>query len=507
MVEGYAEKFTDKAGLEVKRNVSYVSYTFVLFVMLTVFLYYKVPRSWQWRLLLIASLVFYIYSGFIYLIYLLLFALVTWYSAGKIERYLKREKHTGFRRFVLVVMILFNLATLFILKWAGMEIAFMNRLFGMRLAWHFILPLGMSFFTFQNVSYLIDVYNGKIPAEKNFGHYLLYSTYFPYIVSGPINRYEHMEKQFYIGHSFRKDMFYSAVLRILWGYLKKMVIADRAAIFVDQVFDHYYMYRGLFVLFAVLLFSLQLYMDFSGCMDIVIGVSQLFGIEMKENFMAPYGADTVAEFWRRWHMSLTSWFRDYLYIPLGGNRQGKFRKYLNIMLVFLLCGAWHGAGFTFLIWGFLNGFYQIVGDMTAKIRRRLCYAVGLDETSYGAVLRKRLITFLSVEFAWLFFRASGIHEAFAMIRRMFTGWNPWILSDGTLYEVGLDIWDFLILLMGTVCISLVSHFGRRKNLHYIFMKQSWLCQICIIILAIVIWYLFGIYGPGYDSANFIYYNF
>ena len=501
------QKDYDEAGSEVERNVSYVSYTFVLFVVLTVFVYYKVPGSWQWRLLLIASLVFYIYSGFINLIYLSLFAFATWYSARKIERYPEREKHTGSAVLVLAVMVSLNLGILFVLKWSGMETALMNRLFGMGLVWHFILPLGMSFFTFQNVSYLIDVYNGKIPAEKNFGHYLLYSTYFPYIVSGPINRYEHMEQQFYIEHPFRKDMFYSAVLRILWGYLKKMVIADRAAIFVDQVFDNYYMYRGLFVLFAVLLFSLQLYMDFSGCMDIVIGVSELFGINMKENFMAPYGADTVAEFWRRWHMSLTSWFRDYLYIPLGGNRKGKLRKYMNIMLVFLLCGAWHGAGFTFLIWGFLNGFYQIAGDMTAKARRRLCQAAGLDETSFGAVLRKRLTVFLAVEFAWLFFRANGIHEAFAMLRRLFTGWNPWILSDGTLYEAGLDIWDFLILLAGTVCVSLVSHFGQRKNLHHIFMKQSWLFQSCIIILVLVIWYLFGVYGPGYDSADFIYYNF
>ena len=202
---------------------------------------------------------------------------------------------------------------------------------------------------------MIDVYRGKIPAEKNFWHYLLYSSYFPYIVSGPINRYEKMEKQLFTAHYFHKDSFYQGMLRILWGCLKKMVIADRAAIFVNEVFGHYYMYRGLFIVFAVLLFSLQLYMDFSGCMDIVIGVSKLFGIDMMENFNAPYGAATTAEFWRRWHISLTSWFQEYIYIPLGGNRKGKIRKYLNIMIVFLFCGMWHGAGLTFLIWGFLNG--------------------------------------------------------------------------------------------------------------------------------------------------------
>ena len=488
--------------------MSYISYTFVLFVLLTLLLYYKTPRSWQWKILLAASLIFYICSGLVYLFYLLVFVFVTWCGAQLIEKNsTEDEKPAKLTTIILAFLIIFNLGILLSLKWLSMELALINRLFHMSFVWRLIMPLGMSFFTFQNVSYLIDVYKRKISAEKNFGHYLLYSTYFPYIVSGPINRYEEMKPQLFKEHSFRKDTFYSAVLRILWGYLKKMVIADRAAIFVDQVFDHYYMYRGLFVLFAVLLFSLQIYMDFSGCMDIVLGVSKLFGIDMRENFMAPYGANTVAEFWRRWHMSLTSWFRDYLYIPLGGNRKGKVRKYLNVMLVFLLCGAWHGAGFTFLIWGFLNGFYQIVGDMTINIRRRLCHAIGLDDISYGAVLRKRLATILLVDFAWLFFRANGIREAFVMLKRLLTGWNPWILTDGSLYEVGLDRWDFLILLTGTACVSLISHFSLKKNLHHIFVRQSWFFQTCIIIFALVIWYLFGIYGPGFHSVDFIYYNF
>lgn len=483
----------------------YTSYIFVIFIILTVFFYYKIPTSWQWRLLLAASLVFYAWPGYIYLIYVLVFSFVTWFGAKQIEKY--SGGGAKFRLFILTILISFNLGTLFCFKWSSMGLALVNKLFGTSLAWRIMLPLGISFFTFQNTSYLIDVYKVKISAEKNFGHYLLFSTYFPYIVSGPINRYEQMEQQFFVKHDFQKEKFYSALLRILWGFLKKMVIADRAAIFVDQVFDHYYMYRGLFILIAVLLFSLQLYMDFSGCMDIVIGVSKLFDIDMRENFQAPYSANTVAEFWRRWHISLTSWFRDYLYIPLGGNRKGKTRKYLNIMLVFVFCGAWHGAGFTFLIWGFLNGFYQIIGDITSKIRTKLCYVIGLDENSYGAVLRKRITTILLIEFAWLFFRANGIREALVMLRRLFTGWNPWILSDGTLYDVGLDIWDFMILLIGTVCVGLVSHIGHKRNLHQIFIDQSWLCQTCVIILAMVLWYLFGIYGPGFDSANFIYYNF
>lgn len=479
----------------------YTSYAFAIFISVIICIYYTVHKKCQWVVLLISSIAFYLCSGYVFLVYLLIFSLFTWYGAKRLE------KQESYRKISLAILIFLNIGILFVVKWSSMELALLNRVLGTGWAWRFVLPLGMSFFTFQNTSYVIDVYRGKISAEKNFWHYLLYSSYFPYIVSGPINRYEKMEKQLFTAHSFHKDSFYQGMLRILWGCLKKMVIADRAAIFVNEVFGCYYMYRGLFIVFAVLLFSLQLYMDFSGCMDIVIGVSKLFGIDMTENFNAPYGAATTAEFWRRWHISLTSWFQEYIYIPLGGNRKGKFRKYLNIMIVFLFCGMWHGAGITFLIWGFLNGLYQIVGDMTVKIRQKLCKLLGLDEHSHGAMIRKKLATAACIEFAWLFFRADGCREAFVMLRRIFTGWNPWILSDGALYQAGLDIWDFIILIVGTVCVSWVSRVGSKKNLHLIFISQSWLYQTLVILGILVIWYLFGVYGPGLNPVDFIYYNF
>lgn len=480
----------------------YLSYTFVFFTAFILLLYYKVPECWQWRVLLIASLIFYISSGVKFLLVIFVFSYVTWYGAKVIEKH-REEYSVKQLKGIMALLIIFNLGFLIGLKWGGMELALINRLFGTSLTWRFLLPLGMSFFTFQNVSYIIDVYRGNLSAEKNFAHYLLYSLYFPYIVSGPINRYGQMQKQFFRKHSFQNDIFYAGMLRILWGLLKKMVIADRAAIFVNEVFDNYYRYRGIFILLAVLLFSLQLYMDFSGCMDIVIGVSQLFGIEMRENFKAPYAATTTAEFWRRWHMSLTSWFRDYLYIPLGGRQ----RKYRNVIIVFLFCGIWHGAGITFLVWGFLNGLYQIIGEMTYQGRKKLCSMLDLDGDSYGAILRKRFVTFVLIEFAWLFFRANGIREAFIMLRRMVTGWNPWIFTDGSLYQAGLDIWDFLIIQAGVFCVGTVSHMGSKKDIHALFLKQSWLCQTLVILFAFVLLYLFGMYGPGLRAAEFIYYNF
>lgn len=488
--------------------MSYTSYVFVIFVILTVFVYYITQKSRQWIVLLAASIIFYLCAGPVFIIYLALFSFVTWYGATKIERRGKSKELSEKQLALLTIGLVFlNVGILFLLKWSGMELALLNRLFGTSLAWRFIMPMGMSFFTFQNTSYVIDVSKGKIPAERNFLHYLLYASYFPYIVSGPINRYEKMERQFFSRHLFDKDRFYRGLLRILWGYVKKMVIADRAAIFVEEVFGHYYMYRGLFIVIAVLLFSLQLYMDFSGCMDIVMGTSLLFGIDMTENFHAPYAAATTAEFWRRWHISLTSWLRDYIYIPLGGNRKGKVRKYFNVMVVFLFCGMWHGAGVTYLIWGGLNGLYQIIGDMTVSFRQNICRLMGLDENSHGAMVRKKLITAVLIEFGWLFFRADGFREAFVMLRRMFSGWNPWILTDGTLYQAGLDAWDFLILIVGAVCVGWVSRMSSRMDLHRAFVSQSWLYQLLVIVGVLVVWYLFGIYGPGFNPADFIYYDF
>ncbi len=489
-------------------EMSYVSYTFILFVGVTAGIYYLAPQRWQWKVLLAASLLFYASFGLAFMPWLLGSSAVAWYGARWLEECRKKGGAAWkYGKLLAAVLVVCNLGVLFFLKWSGMGLALIHKIFGTGFAWKLVLPLGISFYTFQHTSYLMDVCWGRVQAEKNFFRYLLYAGYFPAIVSGPINRYARIGQHFFEGHVFCRDTFYRGLLRILWGYLKKMVIADRAAVFVDQVFDNYYMYRGLFILFAVLLFSVQLYMDFSGCMDIVLGVSLLFQIPMAENFRAPYGASSTAEFWRRWHMSLTSWFRDYLYIPLGGNRKGRVCRYLNIMVVFLFCGMWHGAGITFLVWGLLNGMYQIIGDATVNVRRKLCRSAGLYETGFGARLRKRMATTALVEFSWLFFRANGIREAFVMLRRMVTGWNPWILTDGTLYQAGLDIFDFLILLAGILLVGGVSHAAAKKDLHACFIRQSWLLQGVVILLALAVWYLFGIYGPGVTPEDFIYYNF
>ena len=484
--------------------MDYISYPFVFFLAVTLLGFYLVKKRHQWKILLIASIVFYMSAGVSNIVYILLLSLCTWITA----RYLgKRRNAIGKMKFILIAAVLLNIGLLIFLKWGGLGVSLLNRMFGRSWGWKFVLPLGISFFTFQNAGYLIDVYRGKCKAEKSYWRYLLFSTYFPYIFSGPINRYGTLAGQFYTPKTWNWSFFYCGILRILWGMLKKLILADRAAVFVNEVFNQYYMYRGAYIVMAVVLFTLQLYMDFSGCMDIVLGISKLFQVELPENFAAPFSARSTADFWRRWHITLSAWFRDYIYIPLGGNRNGKIKKYINIMVVFLFCGMWHGSGITFLIWGGLNGIYQIIGDITESLRKRFCKVVGLGTDTFGAGIRKSFITFVLGEIAWLFFRADGLREALYMLRRMVTGWNPWIFTDGGLFSVGLDGLDFVILAVGTIFVGMVSKLNIKKDLQREFLRQSPYFQYVIVSFSVFLLYLFGIYGPGFDASGFIYYNF
>lgn len=490
------------------RDMAYVSYTFLFFLVVTVTIYYIVPKSWQWMVLLIASIIFYACSGLGLLCFLVGASFITWSGAYGMSTLKKKNKENSpFVKMITILILIANAGMLLVLKWGGIGLAIVNSIAGTSLAIRFFLPLGISFFTFQNISYIIDVYKGKTKAETNFTYFLLYAMYFPYIVSGPINRYGKMRQQFFEIHVFQRRDFEAALLRILWGFLKKMVIADRAAIFVDEVFGNYYNYRGLFIVIATGLYMIQLYMDFSGCMDIVIGTSKLFGITMEENFRAPFAATSIADFWRRWHISLGAWFKEYVYIPLGGNRKGVFRKYINIVIVFLLCGMWHGAGVTYLIWGFVNGIYQIIGEVTKNFRNKACELMELSRDGLGQSLRKRIITIFLWGIPLLFFRADGVREAFGMFRRIFVGWNPWILTDGSLYQIGLDTLGFGIVFIGTLLVGAVSSLDERINVHEHFTKMNWTWRCIIIVMALIIWYLFGMYGPGFSAANFVYYNF
>lgn len=234
-----------------------------------------------------------------------------------------------------------------------------------------LLPVGISFYTFQALGYTIDVYRGDTCAEKNFFQYALFVSFFPQLVAGPIERSSHLLQQLATPHKFNSEEAKSGLLLMLWGFFLKIVLADRIAIFVDWVYGDYHTFGGWYLIVATALFAIQIYCDFAGYSIIAMGAAQILGIRLMENFQSPYLAVSVADFWRRWHISLTSWFRDYLYIPLGGSRCSKWRKYMNKMIVFLVSGLWHGAKISFVVWGGLNGLYQIIGEILQPLRDKL----------------------------------------------------------------------------------------------------------------------------------------
>jgi D-alanyl-lipoteichoic acid acyltransferase DltB (MBOAT superfamily) len=371
-----------------------------------------------------------------------------------------------------------------------------------------LLPVGISFYTFQALSYTLDVYRDDIYAEKNFLRYALFVSFFPQLVAGPIERSKNLLRQLATPKKFDFNMAREGLLLMLWGYFLKIVLADRIAIFVDTVYGDYSTYSGCYLILATILFAFQIYCDFAGYSTIAMGTAKILGINLMENFNAPYLSTSVADFWRKWHISLTSWFKDYLYIPLGGSRKGKIRKYINKMIVFLVSGLWHGASISYVIWGGLNGLYQVIGEELMPVRNKLVGILHLHRESFGHKLLQLLGTFALVDFAWIFFRAGSTGEAIQIIKSMFTVKNPWILFDGSIYNCGLDIKNFWFMIY-SLCVLLLADYFKHKgiSIRQRIIEQDYWFRWIVIDAAIIILLVFGIWGSTYDAANFIYFQF
>lgn len=371
-----------------------------------------------------------------------------------------------------------------------------------------MLPVGISFYTFQALSYTMDVYRNEIYAEKNFLRYALFVSFFPQLVAGPIERSKNLLKQLDKPRKFDFEMARDGFLLMLWGYFLKIVLADRIALFVDTVYADPQTYAGTYLIVATILFAVQIYCDFYGYSVIAMGAAKILGIQLMENFRSPYLSVSVAEFWRRWHISLTSWFKDYLYIPLGGNRKGKWRKYINILVVFLVSGLWHGANASFVIWGGLNGLYQIAGEIGKPLRDKIVSVFHLNRDSLGHRLLCILGTFLLVDISWIFFRADGMKNALQIIRQMIIVKNPWILFDASLYQCGLGGADFRLMLI-CICILLFADYCKIKGIQIrqVIIKQDYWFRWLFI--AFTVWGIltFGVWGARYDAADFIYFQF
>lgn len=475
--------------------MDFISGSFLLFLLITLIVYYSIPKKGQWIWLLLSGMFFYCFSS----PKLVIFVLASTATSYVWARRFSRSK-------ALFWLVLFgNAGVLLGLKVASSGSFLASYLKIDRFA--FLLPVGISFYTLQIIAYMTDVYKGKVKAEKNFFQYMLFVTYFPQIIQGPIPRYEQLGKEISRPHKFDYAMFVGGFELMIWGYFQKLVIADRANILVNRLYGEYETYTGIYVVVAVLLYSLQLYADFNGCVCIVKGASEMFGIRLADNFDRPYFSGSIQEFWRRWHMTLGGWLRDYVYIPLGGNRKGKLRKYINILVVFLVSGIWHGIGGTFLLWGILQGLYQILGDLLMPVRNFFVRVLRVDRESFSHKLFKTLCTFVMINFSWLFFRASTVSQSFTMMKNMVTTFNPWILWDQSLYMLGLDAKNVWMLFFGAVTLLVVEILQSKMSIREQFAKQSIVFRYFVLYIAIFAILIFGIYGPGYDAAQFIYGGF
>lgn len=423
------------------------SLAFLIFLPIIVAIYWIVPHKFRWIPLLIASYYFYM-SWNVNLIVLIMFTTTISYISGII---IEKSNNNKVRKTALLISIVGSLSVLFFFKYFNFfseSIVILFRKFGVPISnfsLKLLLPIGISFYTFQTLSYSIDVYRKKISAERHFGYYTLFVVFFPQLVAGPIERPENLLPQLKIKRDFDVNNFVIGLKYLIIGFVKKVVIADTIAVFVNRIYNNPTDANGLSVVIATLLFAFQILCDFDGYTNIAIGAAKLMNINLMKNFNNPYSAKSIKEFWSKWHISLSSWFKDYVYIPLGGNRCSKPRHLFNLFLTFFLSGLWHGANWTFVIWGSLHAFYQIFGILTKSIRSKIKAKVGITEQSKIWRAVQLLFTFALVCFAWIFFRANTVMDAFVLIKAMFSAGAVDIAYTATIMQITIKDLVFPIL--------------------------------------------------------------
>ena len=494
------------------------SIDFLIFFPIVLIIYFVIPDKIKYLWLLVASYYFYMCWNAKYALLILASTVITYVSGLLIEKIKQQEldedKQQVYKKWVVAFSFILNLGILFYFKYINFAfdtLAKVMRVVHVELnapVFDIILPVGISFYTFQALSYTMDVYRDEIYAEKNFFRYALFVSFFPQLVAGPIERSKNLLKQLAVPKKFDFEVAREGFLLMLWGYFLKIVLADRIAIFVDTVYGDYVTYPGWYLIVASMLFAVQIYCDFAGYSIIAMGSAKILGIELMENFNAPYLSTSVAEFWRNWHISLTSWFKDYLYIPLGGSRKGKLRKYINKLIVFLVSGLWHGAQFSYVAWGGINGLYQVVGEILQPVRDKLVKLLHLNRESLGHKLAHLVGTFILVDFSWIFFRANGFLDAIEIIKSILVTRNRWILFDGSLYNCDLDQKNFQLMLIGIGVLLFADYFKHKGiKIRDVIAKQDYWFRWIAIDIAVLILLVFGIWGSTYDAANFIYFQF
>ncbi len=497
------------------------SYDFMLFFPIVIGIYFLIPRKLRYVWLLIASYYFYMGWNPKYAILIAISTVITFISGIFIHKANQIENKTLAKRlkqWTVAGSFISNLGILIFFKYFDFLLQNINLLLSnmgvsiIEKPFDVILPVGISFYTFQALSYTVDVYRGDIQAEKNILRYALFVSFFPQLVAGPIERsgnllqqVDHVEEI----HVWNYERITQGIILMIWGLFQKMVIADRASIFVNQVYDAYWMYGSFELIIATILFAIQIYCDFASYSLIAIGTSKIMGFQLMENFNVPYFARSIKEFWGRWHISLSTWFRDYLYIPLGGNRCSRLRKYFNLMVTFLVSGIWHGASWSFIAWGGIHGIYQIVGDIIRPWKRSIEKKYNMRTESFSYKLGQVMITFILVNISWIFFRMNSFGKSIDFIHRIATRWNPWVFFDQSLYGLGLTQLEIDILIVAIVILFLIDLVRYKKGVTIdIFLKEQCLWFRWFVILFMIFFiFIYGIYGPTFEASQFIYFQF
>ena len=540
--------------------MNYTSMGFLFFVCITALVYFLFPaKKYQWVILLAASYVFYLFAGYKYIFYIVFTTLTTYLAALLIDITLKKQKQVlrenktqwdkarkkAFKaknkvklRLVMVAAVVINLGILAFLKYYNFLAGSLNDLLhagGFSFSaptLKLLLPLGISFYTFQSVGYVVDVYNEKISAQRNPAKVALFVSFFPQIIQGPISFYDQLAQQLYEPHRFDFTRFKHACELILWGIFKKMVIADRAYIAISGVLDSYYDFNGTALSFTVLLYALQLYADFSGGIDISRGVAQIFGIDMVQNFKRPYFATTINGYWRRWHISLGAWMKEYVFYPLALSKgftgiskklaaskfgRKKFGAHIAKVLpgsiasliVFFLVGIWHGANWKYVGFGLWNGGIIMLSTLCEPVFQQLNGKLRINVKALGFRIFQMLRTFLIVLVGYVFDIAPDLSGAMYTFRKILFDQQ---LGIGYWQIMGLDvhILHYASLLLCTcflVCVSLIQERHSDTSLRVMLDRKPFAVRYALLFVGIMYILVFGVYGPGFDPAEFVYMQF
>lgn len=528
--------------------MQYNTLGFIIFLMALLLLYYSLPIKHQWKIVLIFNIIFYLLFGIDKFIFMFLAALIVYYAGTQInitqqeelhrvalikdkaEQKLIKSQSKKKSRTILICTLIILLVLLVYSKYLRFLINNFNiflKLFDRAIELntiYIISTVGISFYMFMLVGYILDIYWKRYSAENNFWRFFTFVSYFPHVVQGPIGRYDRLSPQFRKGHSFNYEHFIFGMQLMLWGFFKKLVVADRINLLVTTVYDDWQQYEGLVFIVATVLYSIQIYADFSGCIDIVRGASETLGIQLDKNFNHPYFSKTMPEFWRRWHMSLNEWFKDYLYYPVSisgftkkcskkikikyGPASGRlFVSVFSAFIVWLATGIWHGAEWKYVVWGLFHAMLIIAGLIWDTKIKKITSWFKINTQCFSWHLFQMLRTFFLCCVGRVFFRAENLRVSFEIFKKTFSIFNPWIFVDGSLFTYGLDQWNFILMIVTIVVLFIVDMMQEKMSLRQSLAQQNIVFRWIIVYLGIFSIIIFGIYGEGYNATTFIYNQF